>query len=1179
MKTNKPAYANSGLRLTCLFVLFLLVTGYSQECVSSTSALLPRENAIEAFPKEDNSFGKLKESLFIHEKIDLSNQSSNQHFFIENKGQWPSEVLFLARLRGLNAWITKTGVTYDHFKFTRIEASQNFAHLTPHEKEEAERNNYLIQGHVVNFAFIHANGNPFAQGDMPSSVKRNYFLGNDPDKWATGVSLYGQVEIDQHVEGISVVYYFEQENLRYDYHVSPGADVSKLRFWLEGTTECQVNELGELEIGTKLGIINHGKIYAYQNIEGEEQQVICSFDQLADGSMGMTVGDYDPTLPLIIDPMVFSTYLGGNGYESNPAVALGQDGSVYITGETLSTNFPTTPGAYQTTKNADLDIIISKMDDSASTLLFSTFLGGDGSDELPDISLGADGSVYVMGTTVSNNFPVTEGVIQNQNPGDKTVFISRLNADGSSLIFSTYLGGDFIDTGNSIQTDAEGNAYISGNSYSEDFPVTPGTLDFDGGIFITKINPSASELIFSTFVAPGKGRGMVVDNAGNIYIVGDHSGNGTDIPITPGAFQTVSTGSHSSFAMVINSTASQVLASTYIAGDYIDYGKVIRVAENGDIIVGGTTKSQDFPTSTDAFQTTNQGNSDIFVIRLNASCTQMIWGTLLGTYDGEELYGMALDADENVVITGETGLGQQFPVTTDEFVVNLPNYFNPAYISQISNDGTQLMYSAVLANPDCETQGNDVVVNDVGNFVVVGNTGYGFPITPGVFQPDHEGGWKDFFISEILPFNCQTECQVIVINNVSCFGGSDGKAQALPSGGVEPYTYLWSDGQTTQIAENLLPGSYSVTITDAMGCNSEANFGILQPTQIQITIIETYLASCTDSPDGSATVQAGGGTTPYTYLWGNDETGQTAHFLIAGENSITVTDANNCQENLIFEIGYIQPFEEEEICAVSVNPETGNNTVVWQKTEGVRTVAFNIYREGSASGVYEFIGSKYFIDDPVFEDMEANPAQQSYRYKLAVVDSCQEESALSSFHKTIHLSMNTGVNNEVNLLWTLYEGFTYPTHYIMRSINNGPFMQIGILPSSNLTFTDISPPSGTKRYLIEIDSPQDCNPVKNNPMVKSNTVMHIPTSIEAVSENMLLSIYPNPTESHVIVETQLIGRTGHLVLSTLDGVQISRQRIFADKTKVNLSHLTASTYWLQLEVEGIFIEGRKIIKK
>jgi hypothetical protein len=1046
--------------------------------------------------------------MFTSAGIQLKQAGSNEMHFIENKGQWSSEVLFLARLHGLNAWITKSGVTYDHFMITQIESRQNFAHLPPHEKEQAESNNYSIRGHVVKLAFMDANENPSAQGDMPATAVHNYFLGNDPDKWATGVSLYGQVDLDQVVDGISVKYYFDRGNLRYDYHVLPGADVGNLRFRLEGPDEWQINDAGELEIGTSLGIVNHGKIYAYQHIGGEEQEVTCSFVRLPDGSLGMTVGDYDPALPLIIDPMVFSTYLGGNGYESNPAVALGADGSVYVTGHTSSSNFPVTPGAYQTTKKADHDIIISKMDASASALLFSTFLGGDGRDELPDISLGTDGTIFITGTTESPNFPVTFGVVQPNYPDGKTIFITRLNAEASALIFSTYLGGNNDDYGNSIVTDIEGNAYVSGYSYSEDFPVTPGTLN-NGTLFVTKINPTGSALIFSALVAPAQGLGMDIDNSGKIYVTGYLYYNSPGFPITPGAFQPIATGYFCSFVTVINPTASQILASTYLTGDYQDFGRVIRVAENGDIIVGGSTDSQDFPTTSNAFQPISQGNSDIFVTRLNASCTQMIWGTLLGTSDGEELFGMALDEDENVVITGRTGSGAQFPVTTDEFVVNMPSLFLPAYISQISNDGSQLIYSALLVNDDfIETNGFDVVVNDGGNFILVGNTGDGFPITSGVFQPNFGGGWVDFFISEIIPFNCQAECQVNIINNVSCFGGSDGKAQALPSGGIEPYTYLWSDGQTTQIAENLAPGSYNVTITDAIGCTAEAYFGITQPTQIQVTNLEIWPASCAGSPDGSATVQAGGGTSPYTYLWGNGETGNTATALLPGDNHLTITDSKDCEKVVNFYVGYIPPFNNEVICAVSYAEEPGLNQVVWQKTEGVRTIAYNIYRESGSTGNYQLIGTTPFDEPGKFLDETANPGQQSFSYKIAVVDSCGAESALSPHHKSMHLSLFPGTGGSINLLWSLYEGFSFTTFYVMRSVENSPYQMIGQLPSTNFSFSDINPPFGLKKYMIQIDAPENCG--LPGMRVNSNVVIDQEVGIGSQDMDLRLIVVPNP---------------------------------------------------------------------
>lgn len=1047
--------------------------------------------------------------MFTSGVIQPRQNDSNEMHFIENKGQWPSEVLFLTRLNGLNAWITKSGVTYDHFRITRIQDRKNFAHLPPHEKEQAESNNYSMQGHVLRIAFINANEKPSAQGDNRRTTVHNYFRGNDPGKWATGVSLFGQVEIYSIFEGISVKYYFDKGNLRYDYHVLPGADVRNLRFRLEGADEWQVNEAGELEIGTSLGVVNHGKIYAYQNVGGEELEVFCSFVQLPDGNLGMTVGDYDPALPLIIDPMVFSTYLGGNGNEFHPAVALGEDGSVYVTGQTLSPNFPVTPGAYQTTKNLDYDIIVSNMDASASALLFSTFLGGDGRDELPDISLGTDGTIYITGTIESENFPVTPDVVQSNYPGGKTVFITRLNAEASALIFSTYLGGSGADAGKAIVVDQDHNAYVTGYSLSSNFPVTPSNINYENGsLFITKINQSGSALIYSVRIGNGQGFGLDIDIAGKAFVTG-YIYSEDYFPITPGAFQTAGTGYYCAFATVINPDASQILASTYLTGDWQDFGRVICVAENGDIIVGGYTDSEDFPTTPGAFQTTTQGNKDIFVVRLNASCTEMIWGTLLGAGDDEYLYGMTLDQNENVIFTGVTRSDDQFPVTTDEFVVNLPYIYDPAYICQISNDGAQLIYSALMCDDNWDdTAGCDVAVNDDGNFVMVGTAATGFPVTPGVFQPNYGGGWTDFFICEIIPFDCQTECQVNIINNVSCFGGSDGKAQAIPSGGIEPYTYLWSDGQTTQIAENLAPGSYNVTITDAIGCSAEAYFGITQPTQIFVSNLQINPASCADSPDGSATVQAGGGTPPYTYIWGNGETGNTATALLPGDNLLTITDSKDCVKEVNFYVGYIQPFNNEVICAVTYSEESGLNKVVWQKTEGVRTIAYNIYRESGSTGNYFYIGTTTFDEPGEYLDLTANPGQQSHSYKIAVVDSCEAESSLSPHHKTMHLSLSSGAGGTINLLWSPYEGFNYSTFYVLRSVENGPYQMIGQLPSTNFSFSDLNPPAGLKKYMIQIDAPENCGLPEMH--VSSNVVLDPETSIGSQDMDSRLVVVPNP---------------------------------------------------------------------
>jgi len=650
---------------------------------------------------------------------------------------------------------------------------------------------------------------------------------------------------------------------------------------------------------------------------------------------------------------------------------------------------------------------------------------------------------------------------------------------------------------------------LTGRTYSDNFPTTPGTIYYEyGSLFVVKLNPTGTALTYSTVFASGSGNSIDIDNAENVYITGEIVSN-SYFPITPDAFQTQQTSIVTSFAIVINSNATEVLYSTYISGDNEDYGYKIRVAQNGDILVAGFTNSNIFPTSPESVQPTPAGSFDAFVIKLNATCTQMVWGTLLGGSSNDVISGMSFDALDNVVVSGVGS--DDFPVTTD---LSGGGIQGSGIIALISNDGSELIFSSLIP----VFNGNDIAVNNNGNFIVTGVAGRVSMTTSGVIQPNHGGGPTDYFVMEIYPVNCSTICSATVLNHVSCRTGSDGQAQATPSGGIEPWSYLWSNGQTTQIATGLIAGNYTVEVTDSIGCMAQASVTITQPSLLVLDSLQTWPASCATSPDGSALAQASGGTTPYTYHWSNGETDKQATALLPGSNSLTIIDSLQCEKETFFVIDYIHPFNDEEICAVTLNTETNKNLVVWEKTEGVRTIAYNIYRESSTGGIYEFIGSTGFSELPMYEDQTANPAQQSYRYKLSVVDSCQEESDLSNFHKTIHLTSNMGINGEVNLLWSPYEGFTYPTHFIMRSVNGGAFQLIGQLPASNFSFTDLAPPAGLKKYMIEIDAPGTCG-LRDSFRVHSNAVIVTETGLNEAAGNAAFLIKPNPCDGHFLIET------------------------------------------------------------
>ena len=1179
----------------------------------------------------------------------------NKQFFIENKGQWPDEVLYLACIAGMNAWITNNGVVYDHFIIERNYEPSGLLSLPVHERRMAEMENTTIRGHVVKMSLEGTGRNAASAGIDKKPGYYNYFKGNDPEKWASYVPLYGKIEIHEVYEGINVKYYFDGGLLRYDFHVKAGSDINQIRFSLEGQEAWDINKNGELVYETRLGEVTHGQLYAYQFINGAEKEVACSFLQNPDGTLGIVAENYDPDKELVIDPLVFSTYLGGNSHESAETVKLAQDGNIIIAGGTGGMNFPVTPGAYQTTPQSTYDMFVTKLTSDLEELVFSTFISGNNTDYLRDMALGNDGSVFITGWTSSVNYPVTPNAFQSSHGGGwDDAFVTRLHPSGSSLIYSTFLGGSDLDYGVSISMNNNDEAIVMGDTGSRhDFPVTPGSLHSEwGGVFISKFNSNGTALIFSATIDNIRSDAMTIDDNGKIYLAGN--GNDYNFPITPGAFQENCPGwGGCASIVVINSNATAILYSTFLGGTDSEYATVITLANNGDVVIGGYTRSTDFPVSPNAFQTAHSGFLDIFVSRLNPTLTTLLWSTYVGGFSAEMCNDIVLDANENVYFTGHTQ-SYNYPLTPGAFQTT--RYQTAAIISKLSSDGSELLYSTYLGGINTD-RGNSICLVQNDHTIIAGFTeSPDFPVTAGAFQYAHQGG-ADAFISKLITSNCLITLATQVNSNVSCYGGNDGSATIEPAAGHPPYAYLWNDGQTGATAFNLEAGVYTVIVTDSIGCTATESILIEEPPLLVVEQSDITPASCFDSSDGSATIIISGGTAPYLFSWSNGETGDTAialavgnHFVIVtdangceetinfsighipapvpeivgtqaascvyrldgvaiaegsegtppytfawsngetgdtattlpvGENTVTIIDSNGCEETISFSIDYIRPYDGELICAVTVNPETGKNTILWEKTENVRTIAYNIYREGSASGVYEMIGSRLFSEPSVFTDTLANPAQQSYRYKLALIDSCQEESALSILHKSVHLSMNVGVNNEINLLWTAYEGFDYPTHYIMRSIDNEPFQQIGLVPSTNLSFTDVAPPTGYKKYMVEIDMPEGCSFLKDGLRIQSNTVIHEPSGIGNLAGKVGFIIYPNPGDGFFTLIFQTPVYEADLTITVFDllGSILHTQEITSGslEVKLNLQQLPGGIYYLR--VAGSNISGSvKVVK-
>jgi Bacterial Ig-like domain (group 3)/Beta-propeller repeat len=363
--------------------------------------------------------------------------------------------------------------------------------------------------------------------------------------------------------------------------------------------------------------------------------------------------------------LVYSTYLGGSGYDEGNGIAVDSSGDVYVTGSTSSSNFPVTPGAFQTVCGGGgggcYDAFVSKLNPTGSALVYSTYLGGSKEDQGNGIVVDNSGDAYVTGFAQSTDFPVTPGAFQTTFKGNPAnVFVSEFNSSGSALVYSTYLGGSGYngDQGFGIAVDSSGDAYVTGVTVSTDFPVTPGAFQTnfgggDGDAFVSKLNPTGSALVYSTYLGGSQydgGEDIVVDGSGNAYVTG--STISTNFP-TMNPFQPThgnDNGNYDVFVSEFNSSGSALVYSTYLGGSGADDGRGIAVDSLGNTYVTGGTSSANFPVTPGAFQTSLPGQSNAFVSKIGSA---LISTTTITSSSNPSAFGQPVML--TATVTGQSG--------------------------------------------------------------------------------------------------------------------------------------------------------------------------------------------------------------------------------------------------------------------------------------------------------------------------------------------------------------------------------------------------------------------------------------------------------------------------------------------------------------------------------------------
>ena len=641
---------------------------------------------------------------------------------------------------------------------------------------------------AVRMRFVGGSPSPAVSGLDRHEGVANYLRGADPADWVTGVPTFAAVRYDDVYPGIDAVFRDDGAgHIAYDVHVAPGADPAVIALGFDGADDVRVDAAGDLVLVTAAGVLRHSAPVVYQEAGGARHAVDGGFHVRDGGEVGFELGEYDPTLPLVIDPVLsYSTYLSGVAADTGNAIAVDDSGAAYVTGVTSSNNFPVTAGAPQGAVGGGSDVFLTKLTPDGSALVYSTYVGGGADDVGNGIALDAGGAAYLTGTTRSADFPTVDpiqadhpsGCPTEDDPARRcvTAFVTKVTADGQSLEYSTYLGGSAGgDVARDIAVDDTGAAYVTGETRSPDFP-TAGALDAGDApgpcptedlpeqrcltAFVTKVAPGGGSLAYSAYLggsADGNvARSIAVDDNGAAYVTGetrspDHPTTGAALQAEhPSACPTDASPDRrclTAFVMKIAADGESLDYSTYLGGSETDYlgdlsdqGFGIAVDGAGAAYVLGHTTADDFPTTASAFQRARAGEHDWFVAKLAPSGGSLAYATYLGSPSQDVAWDIDVDPAGAAYAIGMANTGG-FPTE-----LPLDHYSGNEEIitAKLAPDGSALEYATYLGSSTSD-RGLAIAVHDASGAAFLTGTASGFsphddfPTTEGAFQTERAG--------------------------------------------------------------------------------------------------------------------------------------------------------------------------------------------------------------------------------------------------------------------------------------------------------------------------------------------------------------------------------------------------------------------------------------------------------
>jgi gliding motility-associated-like protein len=668
--------------------------------------------------------------------------------FTENKGQWESQVLFKADIPGGAMFLENAKITYAFYDTYQLRHVLGHNHNNGNHSQLPEKVNF----HALQMEFLNANAQAKTETKETLKSYSNYFIGNNQNKWASFVKSHKEINYLNFYAGIDLKLYSTDKELKYDFVVAPFANPQHIQ-WKYNGAEKIVTKNGSILIKTSVNEIVENKPYAYQIVNGAEKEIACKYVLKNNTVTFDFPNSYDKNLPLIIDPVLnFSTYSGSFANNFGFTATFDSKGFLYAGGIAFGVNYPTTIGAYQVNfAGGTIDMGITKYDTTGSTLIYSTYIGGSGSEAPHSLIVNSNDELFIFGTTGSNNYPTTAGAYDNSFNGGTAcnltnglgysytngadMVISRLSTNGANLLASTYVGGSGNDGVNSLNTaagglvfnelrynyadeirgeimiDANNNIYVASCTRSIDFPVTAGSFQttYGGGSMdgvIIKMDNNLSNMIWSSYIG-----GTLLDAIFSIELdINDDllitgGTNSLNFPVTAGTYQTTYGGGRSDgFIALISKNGQQIMKSTYFGSAAYDQSYFVKRDKLNNIYIYGQTEAPAGMFVLNALF--NSPNSGQFITKFQSDLDTIIWSTRFGSGIGVPNISptaFAVDLCNKVYLSGWGGAVNGFggtnnmPVTANAYQSTTDN--SDFYLMVMEDDASALNYGSFFGSP------------------------------------------------------------------------------------------------------------------------------------------------------------------------------------------------------------------------------------------------------------------------------------------------------------------------------------------------------------------------------------------------------------------------------------------------------------------------------------------------